>query len=256
MQNQETQNRSEPLLKRMRFSSATLIKCLAVYTGILIPAVTFLNLFSDDPDARAKVLMGFLLVLFWCLGFGLFSYYERDRFRLLFTAIRMPWQIKFVACAIALAMLEEVVTVSLTNAAPLLGSQTGKAMITASTNYAEVVFLNSVWPVFVPWILAWAVLLSRYDFPANHVFLLFGLLGSLAEATLGPGALIAGFWFFVYGLMVYLPAYSLPARQTVPLRWWHYGYALILPFLFMLPWGLLYTLIVKGLLGYDFIPAR
>jgi hypothetical protein len=239
----------------MRFSSSTIIKCVAIYTGILIPVVTFLNVFSGDPHARARVLMGFFLVLFWCLGFGLLSYYKRDQFKRLFTAIRMPWQIKFIVCAIVLAMLEEVVTVSLTNAAPLLGSQTGKAMVTVSTNYAEVVFLNSVWPVFVPWILAWAVLLSRYDFPANHVFLLFGLLGSIAETHFGISALIAGFWFFVYGLMVYLPAYSLPPRKTVPPRWWHYGYALLLPFLFMLPWGLFYALIVKGLLGYDLIAA-
>jgi len=237
----------------MSISSSRIIKWLAIYTGILIPVITFLNLFSDDADARAKVLMGFLLVLFWCFGFGLLSYYKRDQFRQFFTAIRMPWQIKFIISVIALAMLEEIVTVSLSNAAPFLGSETGKAMITASTNYGEVVFLNSVWPVFVPWILAWTVLLTRYDFPPNHVFLLFGLLGSIAETHFGIGALIAGFWFFVYGLMVYLPSYSLPPRKTVPLRWWHYSYTLLLPFLFMYPWGLFYASIVKGLLGYDII---
>jgi hypothetical protein len=255
MKDQEIQDRSKPS-KRVLLSSSTIIKGLAIYTGILVPVVTFLNLFSDDPHARAKVLMGFFLVLFWCFGFGLLSYYVRDRFKQLFTAIRFPWQIKFIVCAITLAMLEEVVTVSLTNAAPLLGSQTGKAMITVSTNYGKVVFLNSVWPVFVPWILAWAVLLSRYDFPANHVFLLFGLVGTIAETHFGLSALIAGFWFFVYGLMVYLPAYSLPPRKTTPLRWWHYAYTLVLPFLFMLPWGLFYALIVRGLLGYNLIPAR
>jgi len=237
----------------MTIASSQIIKWLAIYTGILIPVVTFLNMFSDDPHTRAKVSMGFFLVLFWCFGFGLLSYYKRDRFKQLFNAIRIPWQIKFIVSAIALAMLEEVVTVSLTNAAPLLGSETGKAMITASTNYAELVFLNSVWPVFVPWILAWTVLLSRYDFPPNHVFLLFGLLGSIAETHFGIGALIAGFWFFVYGLMVYLPAYSVPPRKTVSLQWWHYSYTLLLPFLFMVPWGLFYAFIVKGLLGYDFI---
>ena len=239
----------------MTISSSRLIQWLAIYTGTLIPVVTFLNVFSDDPHARAKVLMGFLLVLFWCLGFGLLSYYQRDRFKQLFTAVKMPWQVKFIVSAIALAMLEEVVTTSLTNAAPLLGSDTGQAMITASTNYAEVVFLNSVWPVFVPWILAWTFLLSRYDFPPNHVFILFGLLGSVAETSFGLGAVIAGFWFFVYGLMVYLPAYSLPPRKTVPLRWWHYPLTILLPFLFMFPWALFYGLIVHILLGFDLISA-
>ena len=232
-------------------TSSRLIKALAIYTGLLIPAVTFLNLFSEDPDARAKVLMGFLLVLIWCLGFGLISYFGRNYFMRLFQAVPLPWQLKFILSAIGLAMLEEIVTTGLTNAAPLLGSTRGAAMITASTNYLEVVFLNSVWPVFVPWILAWAALLSRYDFPPTHVFLLFGLLGTLAETTFGLGALTAGFWFFVYGLMVYLPAYSLPEREVKPPRWWHYPLSIALPFAFMLPWALLYGLIVRGLFGFE-----
>jgi hypothetical protein len=85
--------------------------------------------------------------------------------------------------------------------------------------------------------------------------LLFGLLGTIAETTFGLGALISGFWFFVYGLMVYLPAYALPPRETVPPRWWHYILAIVLPFLMMVPWGLLYMLVVNGLLGFDLISA-
>lgn len=38
-------------MKRITISSARLIKWLAVYTGILIPVVTLLNVFSDDPLA-------------------------------------------------------------------------------------------------------------------------------------------------------------------------------------------------------------
>jgi hypothetical protein len=76
-------------------------------------------------------------------------------------------------------MLEEAVTVSLTNLAPLLGSEKGTAMITASTNYFEVVFLNSVWP--------------------------------------------------------------------------HYLLALVLPWLFMPPCGLVYRFVVEGLLGFQLI---
>jgi hypothetical protein len=231
--------------------STRIIQTLAVYTAIVIPVVTILNLTSDDPHARAVVFMGFGLVLIWCLGFGLVSYFGRDRFKRLFNAVQLPWWLKFTAGAIGLAMLEEAVTTGLTNAAPLLGSDLGTAMITASTNYWEVVFLNSVWPVFVPWILTWTFLLSRYDFPPNHVFLLFGLLGTFAETTFGPGALISGFWFFVYGLMVYLPVYALPPRNTAPPRWWHYILAMGLPFVMMVPWGFLYSLIVSGPLGLE-----
>ncbi len=52
-----------------------------------------------------------------------------------------------------------------------------------------------------------------------------------------------GMWVFVYGLMIYLPACSLPADRGARLpRWWHYPLAVILPLLFMVllvPWGLI-----------------
>lgn len=239
----------------MGITSARIIKVLAVYTAVIVSVVTFLNAFSEDVEARAKVLMGFGLVVFWCLGFGLLSRYGRDRFRRAFARVPGPWQVKFIIAATALAMLEEVVTVCLTNAAPLFGVARGQVMITASTNYLEVVFLNSVWPVFVPWIIGWSLLLTRYAFPPNHVFLLFGLLGSLAEMTFGWSAVIAGFWVFVYGLMVYLPAYALPTRDARPPRWWHYPIAVVFPFLCMAPWALVYGGVVSGILGFDLIQA-
>lgn len=68
-------------------------------------------------------------------------------------------------------------------AAPLLQVEPsiGKAYITASANYLEVVCFHSV-VMFIPLFIAWACILSRYQFRPFAVFLLFGLTGTLAEA--------------------------------------------------------------------------
>ena len=114
-----------------------------------------------------------------------------------------------------MALLEEAVTTTMTNLAPVLGVAIGQAYITASANYLDVVLGHSV-IVFVPMFAAWAWLLSRYDFRPAEVFLLFGLTGTLAEAgTFGPQMLaMAGVWVWVYGLMVWLPAYALPRQPA------------------------------------------
>jgi hypothetical protein len=60
------------------------------------------------------------------------------------------------------------------------------------------------------------------------VFLLFGTNGVLAEALIGgPALLMAPFWVFVYGLMIFLPAYSFPgdAQARTP-RWYAYPAAI------------------------------
>ena len=89
---------------------------------------------------------------------------------------------------------------------------------------------------------AWAWLLSRYDFQPAEVFLLFGLTGTLAETgTFGAQNLgMAGFWVWVYGLMVWLPAYALPRRPAASRpRAWHYLLALILPIVCAIPVALI-----------------
>jgi hypothetical protein len=54
------------------------------------------------------------------------------------------------------------------------------------------------------------------------------------RAVLGMGWGLILLWIFVYGLMVYLPAYCVPPERTTrPLRWWHYPLAVFVPFLFI-----------------------
>ena len=79
-------------------------------------------------------------------------------------------------------------------------------------------------------------LLWRWRFTPFAVFVLFGITGTLAEASAFGLQSLANFglWIFVYGLMVWLPAHWAPPERSarVP-RWWAYPLATIAPFFFM-----------------------
>jgi len=201
----------------------------------------------------ARMTMG-LIVVWICIGGGL-MYRFRDTIRSHVQKIPLDWRVKFVLVATLLACLEEMVTVSLTNMAPLFGAKVGEAFITASTNYFDVIFLHSV-IVFIPLFIAWAFILQRYDFKPFSVFLLFGIMGTMGESTIiGPTAFI-GFpmWLFVYGLMVYLPAYSIPEnRGARKVLWYHYLYAIPSAFLIALPMLIPIVYIITGVLDHPSI---
>ncbi len=213
-------------------------------------AAAFVLSNATDPDHRAILKMGVALILIWCVLGGTIMYRVRDRFVALARRIPLGWRTRFVLLFIAFACLEEAVTTSLTNLAPLFGGVTDAARITASKNYLEVVLRNSV-VVLVPLFLCWAWLLSRYDFRPAEVLLLFGLNGTLAETiTFGPQNLLqVGMWTYVYGLMAYLPACTVPQdRVARPARWWHWLMAMFLPLVFIIPLALwlVYRAVVRA----------
>lgn len=216
-----------------------LLPVLAVY-GLLtsVLALTAM-LIADKPNQRATILMAWGLILLWCIGVGLISVLCRERIRKIVEPIKVGWAFKFVLFCTVMALLEEAVTVTMTNMAPVFGVKVGQAYITASANYLDVVFLHSV-VVFVPMIICWAVLLRRIDYSPMEVMFLFGLTGTLAEMSFGGLQALAsvGFWVFVYGWMVFLPAYCLPVRDgTHRPRWWQYPLAVVLPFVFVPPFA-------------------
>jgi hypothetical protein len=201
------------------------------------PVAAFIFANDPDPDHRAILKMGIGLILVWCVLGGLVMYRFRHSFMAWANRIPLGWRTRFVLLCIVFAMLEEAVTTSLTNMAPLLGGVTDAARITASKNYLVVVFQHSV-IAFIPLFLCWGWLLSRYDFRPAEVLLLFGLNGTLAETiTFGPQNLIqVGMWVYVYGLMAYLPACTVPAeREARTARWWHWLMAVFLPLFFIIP---------------------
>jgi hypothetical protein len=234
------QSPNQPLFLRI---AQIVIACLGVWMILTTSAVLGLALLSGKPVFRARICMGSGLVLLWNVLGGILMYRGRDRVRRFVVALPGWWPVKFVAFCIVLALAEEAITTTLTNLAPVFGVPVGKAYITASANYLDVVCFHSV-IIFAPWFVGWAWMLSRWDFHPTLVFLLFGLTGTLAESNLMPQKLAEiGLWVYVYGLMIYLPAYSVPAdRGARPPRWWLYPLAVIIPLLFMvllLPWGLI-----------------
>lgn len=177
------------------------------------------------------------LDLLWIGGAGLITYFWRDAIRERVFNWRLNAAAQFLLMATTMALIEEMVTTLMTNCAPLFGVGIGEAYITASTNYLDVITFHSI-IVIVPQLAAWSWMITRYAFRPFDVFVLYGLTGFLAEAVFAGQLSVIGLaqWILVYGLMVYLPAYCMPAlpnrRRVV---WWHYIAAVFLPILTAVP---------------------
>lgn len=208
------------------------IICLASWLLVTTGLVTAAN--WHNPKGRAVLGMGWGLILGWIALGGTLMYRLREPVRNAVGRIRLDWRLKFILFATALALVEEAITTTMTNLAPLFGFKVGEVYITASANYLDVVALHSV-VMFIPMFVGWAMILWRYDFSAFAVFVLFGLTGTMAEMSFGPQhALEFGMWIFVYGLMVFLPAYTVPRKRKAKAPcWWHYPLAVVVPFLFL-----------------------
>lgn len=222
---------------RCIFTLSAITRLLAVWTGLSTIFLLLIAIFFMEPNSRAVIFMATGLMLLWIVLGGSLMWVIRDRVRNFIQRIRLPWGLKFVFFCTLLALTEESVTVSMTNLSPIFGVPLGAAYITASANYLDVVAFHSV-VVFVPMFIAWAWMLGRWDFSPSAAFLLFGLTGFLAEAQFAGtfNLLQAPFWIFVYGLMVWLPAYSLLPRDGVkPPKWYQAAVAVLLPFFFAIP---------------------
>lgn len=219
------------------------------YWSLAIVLLTNLIAMLDgsDPHGRAVLWMGTGLAMIWVLGFGLVI----PRLKPWFTSFRCKrhWQRNFVLGCTLLALLEEAVTTLMTNLAPLFGSTPERAHITASTNYVHVVLFSSV-SVFVPAYFAWAWMLRRVRFQPLEVAAIYGLSGMVAETVfMNPASLLQGIWIFVYGWMVYLPAFmvpEIPDRQAP--RTVHYLAAFLIALIVPIPMVLI-VLQVREALG-------
>ena len=192
-----------------------------------------------------------LIVIWVFLGGGL-MYFWRDRIAGVVRRIRLDERVKFTLFAVLLACLEEGVTVSMTNLAPVFGAAVGEAYITASGNYLDVIAFHSV-VVFVPYFIVLPLILSRWAFSPFAVFLSFGVVGTLCEAIFaGNVGVVIGFpmWAFVYGLMVWLPTYCMTRPAAQPVGW--IGTFALAPAVFglALPLVAVEAWVIIGLLGH------
>jgi hypothetical protein len=227
---------------------------IGVYSLLLVGFLNAVIFASGKRVDRAIFLMADGLILLWIVVGGALTPMLRRRLVPRLMAVPIDWRLRFVLLCTMMALVEEVITTSMTNLAPWFGATPKEAHITASTNYFHVVLFHSV-VVFVPMFIAWAWMLSRWDFPPLRVLLLFGLTGSLAEASINPTSLIGGFWVFVYGLMVYLPACTVPHdRPARPPRKRHHLLAVFLPLLAAAPIAPLVVLL-RDWLGVESFPA-
>lgn len=175
------------------------------------------------------------LGVLWVIGCGGIMFILRDRIKKIINSLPLDWQKKFTLVAILLALGEEAIALILNNSATVLGASYG-TYLTATNNYLDLVLKHSV-IVFIPMFITWAWLLKRYKFKPEETFLLFGISGVISESFISFTAVLgAGFWIFVYGLMVYLPAYSIPEnRPVVKPRVRHYLLSILLPILTAIP---------------------
>lgn len=231
-----------------------LVIAIAVYSAVLVSVLNLVILNSGNSGDRAIFLMADGMIFLWIIVGGSLTPMLRRRLVPRIAAIPIDWRVRFVLFCTAMALIEEVITTTMTNLAPLFGTTPEEAHITASTNYFVVVCFHSV-VVFVPMFIAWAWMLSRWDFSPLKVLLLFGITGSIAEASMNPTSLIGGFWVFVYGLMVYLPACTVPQdREARAVRWWHYPLAVVLPFLAAIP-VVPVVVLLRQWLGIELFPG-
>ena len=180
-----------------------------VLLGIVLLVSSFLTFLTwKQPHKRAMLAMAWGLICFWIVGCGFAMWRWKDTWCRFAAKLRLPWFIKFTLGCILLAMLEEVVTTTMTNCAPLFGVRPGEAYITASANYLDVILHHSV-VVFVPMFVGWAVLLRYWRFSPFEVFVLWGTTGTLLEFAYSgyQGIPNFPFWILVYGPMVWLPAH-------------------------------------------------
>ena len=215
----------------------TRIFIILLGTWLLLSTLALTLFTFGNPIARAASGMVWGVIIFWIVICGSLMYRFREPIQNLVWKIRLNWQIKFMLFVTLLALLEEVVTTTMTNLAPLFGVKIGEAYITASTNFFDVVFFHSVIHFIGPFIF-WTLALKRYGFSPFAIFLIFGISGVFAEVLFGglQHFMEFGFWIFVYGLMIFLPAYTLPsaaergARQP---KFYHYALMIFLPALFV-----------------------
>ena len=229
--------------------SSTIIKAIGVYSLLFLFVIGSTILTSDaNHNDKAIIKMSISFIFLWVIICGTIMFLLRDRISIAVKKIPINWKLKFFLFTLTLILIEEIITTSMTNLAPFFGGEIGKAFITASTNYFHVIFFHSA-IMFIPWIVVWTYLISKYDFSPNQAFLLFGLLGTIAEAFLNPSAIFAGFWFFVYGLMIYLPVYSLPKRENLKKpTFFTYVLSIILPLILSAPMALI-VISIRNYLG-------
>ena len=147
-----------------------LLIAIGIYSALLVSFLNLVNLNSDKAKDRAIFLMADGMILLWIIVGGSLTPMLRKRVVPRIITIPIDWRVRFVLFCTAMALIEEVITTTMTNLAPVFGTTPEEAHITASTNYFHVVLCHSVVLFFFMFIV-WAWMLSRWDFSPLKVLL-------------------------------------------------------------------------------------
>jgi len=98
---------------------------LALWLVIMTGAVTVFT--WSHPRQRAVLGMGWGLIALWIGLGGTLMHRFRERIRTAVLRIPVDWRLRFIGFCTLLALLEEVITTTMTNLAPLFGVKTGEA---------------------------------------------------------------------------------------------------------------------------------
>jgi hypothetical protein len=163
--------------KRARLFVGLLAVWLIVTTSLVTVAVW------KNAAARATLGMGWGLILLWIGAGGGLMYLLREKTEALIARVPLGWRWKFILFSTLLALMEEAITTTMTNLAPVFGVRPGEAFITASANYLDVVTMHSV-VVFIPMFVGWQWMLGRWRFTPFQVFFCSALPARWPNAAL------------------------------------------------------------------------
>ena len=106
----------------MKITSGFLIRALGVYSVLVVGLIASVILTSADADVheRAIIKMALGLIFVWIVVVGTLMVRYRAPITTRVRNMPLNWRVKFVLFATGLALLEEAVTVTMTNMAPLL----------------------------------------------------------------------------------------------------------------------------------------
>ena len=215
-----------------------------IYALTLTSFIWFLN--AENSKGFAIISLAIGLFFLWGICSAFIMSKIKDPLKYFFQSRSYPIFIVVSLGGILLALVEEAFTTLMTNMAPLFGFSTSEVFITASSNYIEVVTKHSV-IVFIPWFIAWGIILHKWSVHPNLVFILFGTTGLFAESlSFGLQNLLQfGFWIIIYGLMIYLPSFIVyDPKKLEPLKKKYFPLLIIVPFFALIIWAVLFSFII------------
>ncbi len=224
-------------------SQTFIVAILVIWQLVLTTLLTLAGLSNPKLGALSGMLWG--VNIFWIGLVGLSSIWFRDQLASFGKRHSKHLPLMGFLFAMVMALIEEAVTTTMTNCAPLFGAELGDVYITASANYFDVVLFHSV-IVMLPQFALLAWLLGRFLISPFAAFMCYGFTGFFNEALFsGPNPLALAQWILIYGLMVYAPAClfrECPGRRKV--GWWFFPVVVILPILASIPMVALLLLVI------------